>query len=72
MKSVARMELMPGMTLGEDVSWQGKVLFNAGTVLTQGNIDKLKRYSIMIVTVMEDVDFATTHYEQAGAFRTRR
>ncbi len=64
MKSVARMELMPGMTLGEDVSWQGKVLFNAGTVLTQGNIDKLKRYSIMIVTVMEDVDFATTHYER--------
>lgn len=64
MKSVARMELKPGMTLGEDVCWQGNTLFPAGTVLTQNNIDRLKRYSIMCVTVMENVDFAVTHHER--------
>lgn len=64
MKSVARMALQPGMTLGEDVVFQGSMLFPAGTVLTEINIDKLKRYSIMCVTVMEDVDYATTHYEK--------
>lgn len=64
MKAVARMELKPGMTLGEDVRWQDKILFSEGTVLSQSNIERLKRYNIMIVTVMEDVDFATTHYER--------
>ncbi|MCH5337169.1 MAG: HD domain-containing protein [Acetatifactor sp.] len=64
MKAVARMELKPGMTLGEDVRWQEKILFSEGTVLSQANIERLKRYNIMIVTVMEDVDFATTHYER--------
>lgn len=64
MKTVARMELKPGMTLGEDVVWQDKVLFGAGTVLSQIQIERMKRYSIMLVTVMEDVDFATTHYER--------
>ncbi len=64
MKAVARMELKPGMTLGAEVTWQGQVLYPAGTVLTQSNIDKLKRYQIMLVTVMEDVDLATTHFEK--------
>lgn len=64
MKSVARMALTPGMTLGEDILWQGNVLFSAGTMLSQSDIDRMKRYSIMIVTIMEDVDFATTHYEK--------
>lgn len=64
MKSVARMALTPGMTLGEDILWQGDVLFSAGTMLSQNDIDRMKRYSIMIVTIMEDVDFATTHYEK--------
>ena len=64
MKPVARMALLPGMTLGEDVIAQDTVLFPAGTVLTQNNIDKLKRYSIIVCTIMEDVDFAVTHYER--------
>ena len=64
MKSVARMELVPGMTLGEDVIAQDTVLFPAGTVLTQGNINRLKRHSIIVCTIMEDVDFAVTHYER--------
>lgn len=64
MKSVARMELRPGMTLGEDVVWHGSSIYFAGTVLTQNMINKLQRYSIVCVTVMEEVDFATTHYEK--------
>lgn len=64
MKSIARMALEPGMVLGEDVSYQGEVLFPAETVLTAAMIERLKRYSVMCVTIKEGIDFATTHYEK--------
>lgn len=64
MKSVARMALEPGMVLGEDVESSGGILFPADTVLTEAMIERLKRYSVMCVTVKEDIDFATTHYEK--------
>ncbi|MCM1111845.1 MAG: HD domain-containing protein [Muribaculum sp.] len=64
MKSVAVMSLAPGMVLGEDVVALDKVVYPAGTALNQLVIDKLNRYSIMCVTVMEDIDFASTHYER--------
>lgn len=64
MKSIARMALEPGMVLGEDVSCQGEVLFPAETVLTAAMIERLKRYSVMCVTIKEGIDFATTHYEK--------
>lgn len=64
MRTVARMDLKPGMTLGADVTVQGSVLFPAGTVLTQNNINRLKVYSIIVATVMEEADFASTHYEK--------
>lgn len=64
MKSVARMELTPGMILGEDVIYQNNVLYARETVLTDAIIERLKRYSIMCVTVMEDKDYAKTHYER--------
>lgn len=64
MKVVAWMELAPGMVLGEDVVSQNKVIYPAGTELNQIIIDKLKRYSVMCATVMEDIDFASTHYER--------
>lgn len=64
MKPVARMALEPGMVLGEDVVCQDEVLFPAETVLTAAMIDRLKRYSVMCVTIKEDIDFATTHYEK--------
>lgn len=64
MKPVARMALEPGMVLGEDVEYQEGILFPAETVLTQAMIERLKRYSIMCVTVKEGIDFATTHYEK--------
>lgn len=64
MKAVAIMALTPGMVLGEDVEVQGKVVYPAGTELSKGIIEKLNRYSLMCVTVMEDIDFASTHFEK--------
>jgi len=64
MKSVAIMALQPGMVLGEDVIHQNRVIFPANTTLDETIISKLKRYSVMCVTIMENVDFATTHHEK--------
>ncbi len=64
MKSVAIMALQPGMVLGEDVVHQNRVIFPANTTLDDTIISKLKRYSVMCVTIMENVDFATTHHEK--------
>ena len=64
MKSVARMALQPGMILGEDVECQGKQLYPAGTVIDENVLERLKRYSVMCVTVKEDIDLATTHFEK--------
>ncbi len=65
MKIVARMSLQDGMILGEDVKdSHGNVLYTAGTEINARVINKLNRYSIMCVTIMEDIDFAQTHYER--------
>ncbi len=64
MKVVAIMELKPGMVLGEDVVHQERVVFAADTKLDETIISKLKRYSVMCVTIKENIDFATTHYEK--------
>ncbi len=64
MKVITRMELEPGMILGDDVVDQGKVLYASGTKVDQVMIDRLNRYSILCVTIMENIDFATTHYER--------
>ncbi len=64
MKTISRMELQDGMELGEPVEHSGKVIFNAGTKVTQQVIDRLGHYDIMAVTIMEDVDYATTHNER--------
>lgn len=64
MKSVARMALQTGMILGENVECQGKQLFPAGTVVDENVMERLKRYSVMCVTVKEDIDLATTHFEK--------
>lgn len=64
MKTITRMELQPGMVLAEDVTDQGRVLYPAGTTVTQLLIDRLGRYAIMCVTIMEKIDFATTHHER--------
>lgn len=64
MKPVATMALTPGMILAEDVMYRDNVLCTKDTVLNQAIIDKFNHFSIMCVTVMEEIDYATTHYER--------
>lgn len=64
MKNIAVMALKPDMVLGEDIMAQGNVVYASGTKLTQTIIERISRYGIMCVTVWEEVDFATTHYEK--------
>ena len=65
MKSVARVELKPGMSVAEDVlDYNGNVIVKKETELTQALIDRLARHSIMVVPIHEKIDFATTHFEK--------
>lgn len=65
MKSIARMSLTPGMVVGEDIySYKNELILPAGTVITDGDIAKLSRYSIMCISIKEAEDFATTHFEK--------
>lgn len=65
MKNIARMALTNGMVLGEDVySYQNQLLYPKDTVVDDAVITKLSRYSIMVVTVKDEEDFATTHFEK--------
>ena len=58
MKVITKMELQPDMVLGEDILDQDRVIYPAGTTITPQIIEKLKRYNLVCVTIMEDVDFA--------------
>lgn len=65
MKLITKMELQPGMILGEDVVMQGRLIFPADTKVNNTIIEKLSRYpSILCVTIKENIDLATTHYEK--------
>lgn len=65
MKNVARMALVNGMEIGEDVySYQNKLLYPKDTIVDDAVIARLSRYSIMVVPIKEEVDFATTHFEK--------
>lgn len=65
MKSVARMALQPGMEIAEDIrNYKNELIFPAGTKIDDTVIAKLARHSIMCVTIMENIDYASTHYEK--------
>ena len=65
MKTVATIELEPGMVTGEDaVDYNGYVVVHADKTLTSIDIKRLNRHQIMAVVIKERVDFATTHYER--------
>jgi HD-GYP domain-containing protein (c-di-GMP phosphodiesterase class II) len=65
MKPIARIALKPGMILGEDVTdYKGNLLYSAGDVISDKDISRLARHNIVAVTVKEEVDFATTHFEK--------
>ena len=64
MKEIASIIAEPGMILAKDVVYKDKVLFPADTVLDTLVIDRLKRYSIMCVSIKDNEDLASTHYEK--------
>ena len=65
MKNVARMALENGMEIAEDVySYQNKLLYPKDTIVDASVIARLSRYSIMVVPIKEEVDYATTHFEK--------
>lgn len=65
MKAVARMALQPGMEIAQDVlNYNNELIFPAGTKIDNAVISKLARHSVMCVTVMEEVDYASNHYEK--------
>ncbi len=65
MKDIARMALTNGMEIAKDVlTASGDVLVKAGTKVTDYTIQKLNLHNIMVVTVMEDIDYAVTYFEK--------
>ncbi|MCR4896927.1 MAG: HD domain-containing protein [Lachnospiraceae bacterium] len=64
MKTITRMECKPGMVLAEPVEHDGEVLFKAGRKIDERVMERLERFNILCVTIMEDVDYATTHYQK--------
>lgn len=65
MKDIARMALTEGMVIAKDVTtYQGDVIVKAGTTVSTYTIQKLARYNVMLVTIMEEVDYAVTYFEK--------
>lgn len=65
MKTVARMALTNGMVVGEDVfNYQHEMICPKNTVVDDAVIARLARHSIMCVSIMEEIDYATTHFEK--------
>lgn len=65
MKVITKMELRPGMILAEDIVNFGELLYSENTTIDEKMIEKLNRYpTIVCVTVKEDIDLASTHYER--------
>lgn len=65
MKDIARMALQKGMEIAQDVvTSSGDIIVKAGTIVSDYTIQKLTRYDIMLVTIMEEVDYAVTYFEK--------
>lgn len=65
MKDIARMALKPGMEIAKDVfNYKNELIIPAGTKIDSNVIGKLTRHSIMCVSIMEDIDYAVTHFEK--------
>lgn len=65
MKDIARIALQKGMVIGTDIqNYKGEFLFEKGTKVDENVIAKLARHNVVAVPIMEDVDFATTHFEK--------
>lgn len=68
METLACISLKRGMIIAQDVmSHKNDVLVPAGTAVTPEIIDKLKKYNILVVTIKDALDLATTHFERIQA-----
>lgn len=76
MKTIASMVLKPGMEIGEDVlNSRGEVIIPTHTIVDDSVIARLKRHSVMAVSIMDEIDYATTHFEKvrlSNAFKNFR
>lgn len=65
MRDVARMALTEGMVIAKDVvTSSNDIIVKAGTSVSTYTIQKLARYNVMLVTIMEDIDYAVTYFEK--------
>lgn len=65
MKDIATMALKDNMVISKDVIGSiNDVVVSANTRVDKNIIQKLTRHNIMVVTVWEEVDFATTYFEK--------
>ena len=64
MKLIATDDLQPGMVLGENVVSHGNLFCPAGTELSPFLIKEFKRCSVLRAAIMEEVDYAKTHFEK--------
>ena len=65
MKNIATMALKPGMIVAQDVyTYQNELIVAAGTKVDINTVKKLNLYQVMVVMIMEEIDFATTYYEK--------
>ena len=65
MKDIATMALKENMVISKDVIGSiNDVVVPANTRVDKNIIQKLTRHNIMVVTVWEEVDFATTYFEK--------
>lgn len=65
MKTIARLALTPGMELAEDVvNNRNEVIVHAHTRVDDAIISRLARYQVTTVSIMENIDYATTHFEK--------
>ena len=65
MKDIATMALKENMVISKDVIGSiNDVVVSANTRVDKNIIQKLTRHNIMVVTVWEEVDFATTYFEK--------
>lgn len=59
------MALTPGMEIAEDVlNNHNEIIVPAHTLVDDAVLSRLSRYQIMAVSIMENIDYATTHFEK--------
>ena len=65
MKTIAALELKPGMVLANDIkNVKGDIIIPQKSIVNDVIIAKLYRYQVMAVDIFEEEDLASTHFEK--------